>query len=335
MNLEQRISAFSDLGIILKKLTKEDLDTLSSHARNQNTWFTKESIKSAIDGISKFLNKDTILQWIDEYTLPVSQKKVGVVMAGNIPLVGFHDLLCVLISGHQLTAKPSSQDSYLIKFVCDELIKINSEFKNRIDLVDKLDNIEAIIATGSNNTARYFEYYFSKYPNIIRKNRTSIGILNGNESSDQLSNLGQDIFQYFGLGCRNVSKLYVPEGYNFSTFFESIEKYNYTKDHHKYNNNYDYNKSIYLVNGDKHLDNGFMLLKESDNLVSPISVLFYEEYSSQKELKSKITAEEKMIQCIVSAQRWWPDSFEFGEAQNPSVDDYADRVDTMKFLCEL
>lgn len=335
MKTDNRINAFHQLGIKLNSLSEEALEELHWKAQNNNAWFTRDNINDAIKGIIKFLNKQNLSDWVSNYSIPNNAKTVGTVMAGNIPFVGFHDLLCVLISGHRLMIKLSSQDTILMTFIIESLKEINYEFNDLIEIVDQLKGMDAIIATGSNNSARYFEYYFSKYPHIIRKNRSSCGIISGNESISDLKNLGKDIFQYYGLGCRNVSKLYVPKGYNFKDFFESIEEYSFVKDHHKYNNNYDYNKSIYLVNSEKHFDNGFLLVKPDSLIVSPISVIFYEEYESESQLKSVLENNIDKIQCLVSKDAWWPSSFNFGEAQSPDIQDYADHIDTMKFLCNL
>ena len=335
MNIDDRINSFHQLGLKLKSLDEDQLEELHWRAQNSNPWFTNENINSALTGITKFLEKDTLYNWVRNYELPNTSKTVGTVMAGNIPLVGFHDLLCVLLSGHKLMIKLSSQDNILMSFIIDSLIEINPDYENRIIKVDQLKGMDAIIATGSDNSARYFEYYFSKYPHIIRKNRTSCAILNGNETETDLENLGVDIFQYFGLGCRNISKLFVPKGYDFTTFFKSIESFSEIRNHHKYNNNYEYNKSIYLINKEDHLDNGFLLIRKSDSLVSPISVLFFEEYNAEDELKNLLDQNIEKIQCIVSKECWWPSSFNFGQAQAPGVADYADHVDTMEFLCNL
>ena len=245
-------------------------------------------------------------------------------MAGNIPAVGFHDILCILVSGNILAAKLSDKDTYLIQFFLDQLIEIEPNLIERISIVDKLVDIDAVIATGSDNTARYFEYYFKKYPNIIRKNRTSIAILDGEETDQDLINLGKDIFLYFGLGCRNVSKLYVPKGYDFKKLLYTYESYDQIINHHKYRNNYDHNKSI-----------GIVLLKQDTSLVSPIAVLYYDHYSSENELKESLAQDSEKIQCIVSRHGQWTGSLPFGEAQSPGLMDYADGIDTMAFLSEL
>ena len=337
MNLEERIEALHQLGEYLANLNEEELDELTWKAGNQNSWFTPEHVQRAISGIRNFLDRDVLKSFTSNYQLSDQHpaKTIGIVMAGNIPLVGFHDLLCVLLSGNRALIKPSSTDTFLMRHITDKLIEIDHRLVQNVLFAEKLEGMDAIIATGSDNTARYFEYYFAKYPHIIRKNRTSIGILNGSENAQAFESLGKDIFLYFGLGCRNVSKLYVPQGYNFSSFFEAIEDYKRVRDHHKYVNNYDYNKSIYLINGVQHLDNGFLLVTASESLVSPISVLYFEEYSDGHQLKTNLENQADKIQCIVSDQQWWPNSFDFGQAQSPAIDDYADQVDTMQFLTSL
>ena len=328
MFLNQRIKCFLELGERLKSLSEDRMVELSKMAGNQNTWFTPRSVKSSIHGIGKFLKKEVLEDWVGKYDFEKTQeKKVGVIAAGNIPLVGFHDAMCVLIAGHILNLKMSSDDGVLMQFVLDELIDIDPRLKDRINIVDRLNDSDAFIATGSDNSARYFKYYFNDKPNIIRANRTSLAVLDGAETEEDYINLGKDVFEYFGLGCRNVSKLYVPVGYKFDSLLDVLEEYSWVGDHHKYRNNYDYNKSIYLVNNEPHLDNGFLLLRKSDRLVSPISVLYFEEYSSQKDFELKLSTFEFKIQCIVG-KNYLP----FGEAQKPQVWDYADGVDTMKFL---
>ena len=332
MNIQQRIEAFSKLGNKIKNISDEEFDNLCLHARNNNSWFVEGSVKHALQGIAQFLGKTELENWISTYSLNSHTKTIGIVMAGNIPLVGFHDLLCILISGQKAMNKVSSQDEYLMKYICDMIIAIDPHFKEQITFVDRLANMDAIIATGSDNTSRYFEYYFSKYPNIIRRNRTSIGVLTGEETKEDLKSLGDDIFTYFGLGCRNVAKIFIPKDYNLDKFFEGIEQFNEVRHHHKYNNNYEYNKSIYLVNNEKHLDNGFLLLKESTDIVSPISVLYYEYYDDKNALEQTLSNQRDKIQCIVSKNGTWKNSFHFGMAQSPKLEDYADNVDTMKFL---
>ncbi len=332
MNIQQRITAFSELGNKIKNISEEEFENLFLNARNNNSWFTESSVKTALNGVKEYLEESDLERWVNQYSFDNKPKTIGIVMAGNIPLVGFHDLLCILISGNYAMIKVSSQDEFLIKYICQLLKDINAEFEKAIKFVDRLSGMDAIIATGSDNTSRYFEYYFAKYPNIIRRNRTSIGILSGSETSQDFHELGNDIFTYFGLGCRNVSKIYIPQEFNLNKFFEGIEEFSEVRHHHKYNNNYEYNKSIYLVNSEKHLDNGFLLLKESKELVSPISVLYYEYYNDENTLKELLKNQESKIQCIVSKNGKWPNSFTFGMAQYPKLNDYADNVDTMKFI---
>jgi hypothetical protein len=332
MTLEQRISAFVKLGNHLSNLSDEAFETLALNARNENPWFTAENVKRSLTGITQYLKEDKLRQWTSAYTLnPAKPKKVALVLAGNIPLVGFHDLLCVLISGHHAQVKLSSKDSKLIQYLIKHLIWLEPGFEQTIIVKEnKLENFDAVIATGSDNSARYFEYYFGKYPNIIRKNRSSCVVLTGNESVEEIDALGEDIFSYFGLGCRNVSKAFVPEGYDLAKILSRWEAYKNIIHHHKYCNNYDYQKSILLVNLIPFLDNGFILLQENQKLVSPISVLYYEYYTDQADLENKLKEHSEKIQCIVGTQK--PATIPFGSAQYPEVWDYADNVDSLKFL---
>ena len=335
---QQRIAAFAQLGCILQK-PDEQLNELINSAQQFNAWFTPQSTAMAFHAIAGMLNKKDLEHWIGTVPEPKSEIRsvfsVGLILSGNIPMVCFHDILCVLASGNRALIKLSSQDQKLIPYVLDKLREIEPAFDQQITYIERLKDFDAVIATGSNNTSRYFDYYFSKVPHIIRKNRNSIAVLDGNESSDQLRALGHDIFDYFGLGCRNVSKLYVPKGYDFRNFFESIEDFKPVADHHKYNNNYDYNKSIFLVNQDKHLDNGFLLLKEDTRIASPLAVVYYEEYEDLKLLEQELTANESLIQCLISGTELHRSSLDFGQSQQPRLWDYADGVDTMRFLREL
>lgn len=335
MTTHDHIEAFTKLNNYFIE-RPNDLELVIEKSTQHNSWFTKTSIDEAIYGITHILDKKKLSKWISSYELDnSSDKRIGVIMAGNIPMVGFHDMLSVLVSGNIMVAKLSSQDAQLIPHIAKKLIEFNSDYEKRINFVEKLENIDAVIATGSDNTARYFEQYFGKYPNIIRKNRTSIAILNGSETKEDINHLGKDIFQYYGLGCRNISKIYVPEGYDFIAFFEGIESYSEVGNHHKYRNNYDYNKSIYLVNRVTHLDNGFLLVTESDQTVSPISVLYYKAYSSPEEIEQLITQNADKLQCIVSKNGEQLASLPFGKSQHPELWDYADNVDTLKFLSTL
>ena len=332
---KQRIMAFLQLGHILQN-PDEQLSSLIDSAKQYNTWFTPQSTAMAINAISEMLNETDLDKWIDANTdEPVKMNAIGLILAGNIPLVGFHDILCVLASGNKALIKLSSQDKQLIPYILSKLSEIEPRFTEQFEFIERLKDFDAVIATGSNNTSRYFEYYFSKVPHIIRKNRNSIAVLNGKESREELKSLGHDIFDYFGLGCRNVSKIYVPKGYNFNDFFESIEEFKSVADHHKYNNNYDYNKSIFLVNMDKHLDNGFLLLKEDKRMASPLAVVYYQEYESIQEAERELLDNKEGIQCIISRSDLNMNVLPFGQSQRPGLWDYADGVDTMGFLRRL
>ena len=335
MDLEKRIEAFYQLGQVIQTLPDEKLELWCSMARAENGWFTQDNVKLSLEGISSFLRKEVLKEWTDRYKLShVNPKKIATIMAGNIPLVGFHDFLSVLISGHNLLMKVSSKDAQLFKVIVQELVSIEPGFKEKITLADgPMKGFDAVIATGSDNSARYFEYYFGKYPSIIRKNRTSCAVLTGKESADDLQALGHDVFSYFGLGCRNVSKLFVPAGYEFQTILDNWSSFDRVIDHHKFNNNYDYQKAILLVNQQAHLDTGYLLLSESDKLVSPISVLYYETYTSEDDVINKIIANRSKLQCIVGKEAFC--TVPFGKAQYPTVADYADDIDTLTFLTHL
>jgi hypothetical protein len=339
MQYKKHIITFSKLGdFIIQNLDTDAMKPLFSATRNENGWFTEDNVKLAVENIAKiFLNEISLEKFAQKYKLNenFNPKKIGIVMAGNIPAVGFHDLLCVVLSGNIALLKLSSGDTASMMFLINKLYEFDHQLKNTIIIAQRLNDADALIATGSDNTAKHFEYYFATKPRIIRRNRTSVAVLNGNESRAELANLGNDIFQYFGLGCRNVSKLYVPVGYAFDKFYESIEYWSTIQLHHKYNNNYDYNKSIYLVNRIPHLDNGFLILKEDDALVSPISVCFYETYENDAHLEQLLSESAEKIQCTVSSDARFQNSFRFGEAQVPKLEDFADGIDTMEFLMKL
>lgn len=332
MTLEKRINAFHQLGNKIKTISHSEKEALLARTANENPWFNAENTILALEGISKFLDRAVLEKWLDTYAFAGAPKNVGVAMAGNIPLVGFHDLMCVLLSGNHLIAKLSSNDAVLMKFVRDSLIDIDPSFKSSISFEERLNGVDAVIATGSDNTSRYFEYYFRNIPHIIRKNRTSCAVILGEESSEEFSTLGKDIFSYFGLGCRNVSKVYLPENFDFTKMLKSWDSFQPVIHHHKYANNYDYQKSILLINQIHFYDTGFLLLTQNENLVSPISTVYYETYKDQSDVNSKLEKQKEKIQCIVSANGWFKGSIAFGEAQFPSVSDYADGVDTMSFL---
>ena len=341
MLLKSKILTFIQLGeFVLEKSNIEQIKDLARSARNQNGWFTEDNVLLSLENIAKYyLNEDALNQFVGSYPSIQNEnnstKNVGIIMAGNIPAVGFHDLLCVVLSGNKVSAKLSSTDSILMKFLVHKLFEINPEIKNYIEFVERLNDVDALIATGSDNSAKHFDYYFAKKPHIIRRNRTSVAIIRGDENRFELSNLGNDIFQYFGLGCRNVSKFFVPEGYKFDKFYESIDYWSTILLHHKYQNNYDYNKSIYLVNRNNFLDNGFLLVKEDEANVSPISVVFFQYYKNEEDLNQMMLNNAEKIQCIVSKNAWYKGSVDFGQAQTPKLNDFADNVDTMEFLLSL
>lgn len=339
MQYKKNIITFSRLGeFILQNLNDEPLKPLFSAARNENGWFTEDNVKLAVENIAKiYLNQVALEKFAEKYSISENHnaKKIGIVMAGNIPGVGFHDLLCTVLTGNIALIKLSSSDTATMMFLINKLFELEPSLKDVIRIAQRLNDADALIATGSDNTAKHFEYYFASKPRIIRRNRTSVAVINGNETRSELADLGNDIFQYFGLGCRNVSKLYVPIGYKFDKFYESIEYWSTIRLHHKYNNNYDYNKSIYLVNRVPHLDNGFLILKEDEALVSPISVCFYETYENEAHLAQLLEENAEKIQCTVSTDAKFENSFRFGEAQVPKLEDFADGIDTMEFLMNL
>ena len=332
---EERIAAFIRLRQNLEQLSLGELTSLVQEASNRNPWFDKSNIEQAINGICRLMDKETLTSWVNKYTQPTDTKNIGLVMAGNIPLVGFHDFLSVIMSGHKAIVKLSSQDEILPKFIFNQLAQIDSRIGEYIEIVDKLSEIDAVIATGSDNSASYFKKYFSSVPNIIRSNRVSIAILDGNESKEDLALLGRDIFSYFGLGCRNVAKIFIPEGYELVKLIESMDTNKGIIDHYKYFNNYEYNKAIYLVNKTEHLDSGFVLLRNTSDLVSPLAVVYYEEYPNDELLRKTISQNTSKIQCIVGIKDISLPLVPFGEAQFPKIDDYADGVDTMDFLTNL
>lgn len=331
MKVEDRITAFHQLGKELNSLHDDTFQSLATRAKNENPWFTVDSVRMAVRGITSWLDAAKLLAWTSPYDLNTASRTIAIVMAGNLPLVGFHDFLCVLIAGHKVMIKTSSKDTVLIRFVVDELIRIEPRFADCIIFADMLKGFDAIIATGSDNTSRYFEYYFGKYPNIIRRNRTSVAVINGTESIEDLAALGNDVFSYFGLGCRNVGKLFLPKGYKAEQLLDAWSTHRDIIHHHKYCNNYDYQKSVLLVAQLPFLDSGFVLLQQHEKLFSPLSVVYYEFYDDDESLTQKLLAVEDKIQCIVSKNG----DIKFGQSQFPSLTDYADRIDTMSFVEKL
>ena len=349
MTLETKKSAFVELGKFLSQFSENNTLKNPAVLRNEtffdafvelihlsqshNGWYTPENVYFSIHSWAEALTEENLNQWLSSYTIPIQKpKNIALILAGNIPLVGFHDFLSVLLTGNNVLVKTSSNDQHLLPFLAKYIIAVNSELANNITFAEgKLENFDAVIATGSNNTARYFEYYFKDKPSIIRKSRNSIAVLNGNETKEQLSALGEDIFRYFGLGCRNVSKLFVPKGYSFNAFFEAIFEYQDVIHYEKYANNYDYNKAVFLMSNFKLLDNGFLTIKEDQSHASPISSVFYEFYEDINVLKTRLKLENERIQCIVS-DNLIVNSIGFGQTQKPKLWDYADNIDTISFL---
>jgi hypothetical protein len=336
LTAEKLIIAFKKLSQFLASPDEDFRDIIFS-ARNNNAWFTEQEVNRSLNALSEMLNEEDLRTWFKGIHITAVPKKVGLILAGNIPLVGFQDVVAVLATGNIALIKLSSSDDKLLPAVLNRLCKIEPDLKDQIVYVERLKDFEAVIATGSNNTSRYFDYYFGKVPNIIRKNRTSVAVLTGQESKEDIANLGHDLFDYFGLGCRNVSKIYFPEGYDVKNFFEPLEQYNDIINHFKYNNNYDYNKSIYLVNSAKHFDNGFLLLKEDLGASSPLAVLYYESYAIIEDVEAALNSNQENLQCVVSKIPLQIETatLGFGESQHPKLWDYADNVNTIEFLNKL
>lgn len=352
MTLSQRIEAFEQLGNFMRQFSTipfekknevlyndiffEKIRTEIEMAVHRNAWFTLDNMVFAFKSWSESLITSTLKNWIKSYHFNHHQPKtVGLIMAGNIPLVGFHDLLSVLISGHKALVKLSSNDQKILPILVQYLQKIAPEFENYVSFTEqKLENFDAVIATGSNNTARYFDYYFGKYPHIIRKNRNSVAVITGNETHKELELLGEDIFRYFGLGCRSVSKIFIPKDYDFDIIYRALYQYHNLLEYKKYSNNYDYNKAVYLMSLFKIHDNGFLILKEDSSYASPIASLFYEYYDTIKLLNDKLEADKSKIQCIIGNSSI-PNSIPFGNSQKPNLWDYADNIDTIDFLLKL
>lgn len=332
MDLQQRVVLLKKLGSFIVS-DDEKWAAARQKAAHDNAWFIPEFISFQLQHIaSEYLSGDRLQNWIDRYHVPQRQqnpKTVGVVMAGNIPLAGFHDFLAAFISGHKQSIKASSKDLALLQGIVNKLIDWEPSSAGYISFSDMLKNKDAYIATGSNNSGRYFDYYFGKYPHIIRRNRTSAAILTGNETLQDLTGLADDVYIYFGLGCRNVTKIYVPENYDFLPLLESFKKYNALSENHKYKNNYDYQLAILIINKLYYMTNGSVLLQENKSLFSPISQLHYEYYTDLDAVQRSLEDSED-VQCIVGKGH-----VPFGRAQRPALDDYADKADTLKFLLDL
>ena len=341
MNIEKQISGLCKLSTYIKEFIEknpanftEDDERFSSILRkseNENSWFTIENQKISLNQWADLLTEKNIKNWLAEYQAATTPKKVGLILAGNIPLVGFHDVISVILSQHIPVIKISSKDKTMLPFLLSKWNEF-SEDNILFEFAERLKDFDAVIATGSNNTARYLEYYFKDSLSIIRKNRTSVAVLKGDETVEELQFLAEDIFRYFGLGCRNVTRLFIPQDFLIDKIFESFLNFNDVINHHKYANNYEYNRAIYLLNAEKFWDNNFVMLKEDEALFSPLSVLNFSRYENIEEVHTFINENEKEIQAIVAKPELGFDSINFGEAQNPGLDTYADKVDTMKFL---
>ncbi|MDG1777569.1 MAG: acyl-CoA reductase [Crocinitomicaceae bacterium] len=344
MKQENIIKGFLQLGTLMVSLggnkdwvdfsvgvTKKEYDALNVLINRQvsyNGWFTKENVRQILMALGARLNQAELETWVDAYSFSESPKRVAIIMAGNIPLVGFHDFLCVLLSGNKAICKLSSDDKTLLPALGSHLLEFLPELKGRIEFTTgRVRDIEAVIATGSDNSLKFFEEYFGKYPHIFRKNRTSIAILDGDETPEEMSRLGHDVFNYFGLGCRNVSHLLLPEGFELSRFFEGVIDHGDIIHNNKYGNNYDYNKAVFLMNKHVLFDNNFVLLRESTELFSPLSMLHYQFYKSKDEVDRYIQENKDQIQAVVGRSH-----IGFGAAQCPALDDYADGVDVMRWL---
>jgi hypothetical protein len=348
--LSARKKAFSQLGTLLGAFSAgqpwpghvcgltepeyKSFDEAISGAFVRNGWYTEREVRHALSGLSAMLRPKAMEPWLAQYSGLAAEREgrtVGIIMAGNVPFVGFHDLLCVLLAGHRAKVKPSSEDAGLMPALLSVLSCLAPDLAGLVELVPgKLGALDAIIATGSNNTARYFEHYFGTVPHIIRKGRTSVAVLDGTESGEELDALGEDVFGYFGLGCRNVGKVFIPQGFDLDRLFHAFFRWKDVINHHKYANNYDYNKAVWLMDRVPITENGFLLLKEDPGINSPVAALLYERYTDSNALEAKLESLKDQLQCIVGHGH-----LPFGSAQFPGPGDYADNVDTMQFLLEL
>lgn len=332
MNLEHRVDLLKKLAIYILSGDAK-WEEVKEKAFHDNAWFIPEFIRFQLEHIvSRYLDEKALYAWTGKYQVPVelhAPKNVGIVMAGNIPLAGFHDFLSAFISGHRQTIKPSSKDHHLIAHIVAVLKEWEPRLEGHLNVAEHLKGCDAYIATGSNNSSRYFDYYFSKYPHIIRRNRTSVAVLTGNETANELEKLADDVYLYFGLGCRNVTKLYVPRDYDFVPLLEAFRKYNWMFEHNKYKNNYDYQLAIMIINRIFYMTNGSILLQENKGIFSPISLLHYEFYERRDEVDRFLNGNAD-IQCVVG-----DGNIPFGKAQQPALDDYADKADTLQFLLDL
>ncbi|WP_298883851.1 acyl-CoA reductase [uncultured Polaribacter sp.] len=352
ISIQNRITAFAKLGHFLSQFSIDNINKIDNIEHNDlffdgflhqikiaqenNSWFTKDNILFSLQSWSKSLTESNLTEFTKNLNSDTnSAKKVAIILAGNVPLVGFHDFLSVLISGHSVLVKQSSNDKHILPFLAKYLEYVEEDFKGKITFTEeKLSDFDAVIATGSDNTARYFEYYFKDKPNIIRKSRNSVAVITGKETEEDFVKLSDDVFQYFGLGCRSVSKLYVPKDYNFDTFFTGMYAKKDIINNAKYANNYDYNKAVYLMSEFDLLENGFLMIKEDESYSSPIASVFYEYYDNEIDLKIKLHQDREKIQCIV-AKDFIENEVAFGQTQHPKLNDFADGVNTLEFLSKI
>lgn len=333
MNKSERIAALTWLG--LKIQTDSGLENVLERAKQKNGFFTPEFTKLSLDAIGTWLQEKVLAGWLEDFPENLKPKQVGLILAGNIPLVGWHDLMAVFATGHISVYKPSQSDDVLITYLIGLLVEHYPAANSYFIKAERLNDVDALIATGSKATAAHFDYYFRTKPRLIRGSRSSIGFIYGFETEEELSPLCDDVMQYYGMGCRSVSKLLVPEDYDFDSFYKALEKYRYVTDHHKFQNNAIYHKSIFLMNGDPFLDNDILMLRLEKSLFTPPAVVNFEIYHNLEEAKSIVESHRNELQCIVSHQGQFPGSIPFGSAQKPAIDDYADGVSTLDFLREL
>lgn len=341
MSRENQISGLHKLSLYIKNFLALNTDDLHENhdefnavlrkSEIENPWFTIENQKFALKQWANLLTEQNLNQWLSQYKTPLLSKRVGLILAGNIPMVGFHDVISVVLSNHIPVIKLSSKDKRLLPFLLTKWNEL-SDGNVHYEIVEKLENFDAVIATGSNNTARYLEYYFKESLSIIRKNRTSVAVLKGDETDGELQLLAEDIFRYYGLGCRNVTRMFIPEDFVIDRIFENFLNFKEIINHNKYANNYEYNRAVYLLNQEKFWDNNFVMLKEDEALFSPLSVINFSRYSTLDEVQDFIKTNQENIQAIVAKPELGLESISLGEAQNPGLDTYADHVDTMKFL---
>ena len=336
------IQSFKQLGQHLAEpqWVEETFGEAIERQHRENSWFTPEFCRHALSAIAQMLAPAALDAYFAKYQdiAPAEdpRRTVAVISAGNIPVAAFHDFFCILVSGNDYQGKLSSQDKRLLPVLVRELIRIEPRFAERISFVEKVSDFDAVIATGSNNSARYFNYYFSKYPNILRKNRNSVAVLNGSETDEELRVLADDIYLYFGLGCRSVSKLFVPKDYDFVPFLRILTKQSQPiAQHHQFNNNLEYQKAVHLMNKLFYMDAGTFLLTENQNYASPIGMVYYEYYDDIEKVNRRMEADADQLQCIVSRDPRITHAEPFGSAQSPTLSDYPDGIDTLRFLWSL